>query len=86
MTRWKVLPRDQCQGMPHRNCRLSAADRVRYPKLHRELHHPAIQQRRKPPHRAYPSKQAQPRPRLRPEAGVAPQLANFHQRDYIIVP
>jgi exportin-1 len=46
MTRWKVLPRDQCQGLLQKTRCSIAANSVRYPKLHRKLDHLAVQQRR----------------------------------------
>ena len=44
MTRWKVLPRDQCQGMCSYSFLLdSDADICRHSKLCRQLHHPVLE-------------------------------------------
>lgn len=41
MTRWKVLPREQCQGKFPMIMKLYAAgsDQFRYPQLRRQFHH-----------------------------------------------
>lgn len=87
MTRWKVLPREQCQGRIIRTgCYVSSLTTYRNPELHCPVHHPVLQHRRVVTNAKDIAKQAQSRPYLGPQARMATQLAHVHQRDHFVLP
>ena len=63
-----------------------AADPDRHPQFRRQFHPLPLQQRRPISDRPNLAKQAQSRPRIRPQAGMAAQLAHFHKRNHLGLP
>ena len=88
LTRWKVLPRDQCQGRLGETCGFGRQliYCTRHSQFRRQLHHTMFEYRREPPPAAHTPQQAEYDLGQHLEDGVAAQLANLHQRDHIVLP
>lgn len=90
MTRWKVLPRDQCQGKNYNNIVILPPAHTniihhRYPQFYCEIYSREFRIRRENPSGAPSTEQAQSRSRLHSEARMAAQLAHLHQRDHLFL-
>ena len=79
-TRWKVLPRDQCQGMRCCQRMKELADSYsRHQKLCCQPHPRRIEVGRVIEGESDLRQQAEPSPRLDPKAGMAAELAYIYQ-------
>jgi hypothetical protein len=90
MTRWKVLPREQCQGTHHRVLHFtqcpSSSPPFRYSELRRQLHHSELELGRVAQDPTNIDQQTQPGVGVDIETGMAAQLAHLHQRDHLLLP
>ncbi len=88
MTKWKVLPREQCQGqlLQPRKIWQRLTKLARHTQLRGQLYHPELKYRREPEVTANVPQQAEPGTRFYPQARMAAQLAHLYQRDHILLP
>ena len=88
MTKWKILPREQCQGKLYQSSRerTSLMLCARHTQFRGQLHHSKLKLRRELEEPENLPQQAKSRPRVYTQARMAAQLAYLHQRDYLFVP
>lgn len=86
MTKWKVLPREQCQGGHVQVIWRNLPNEHRNTEFRRQFHHPKLELRGKPQIPANIPQQAEPGSCSNIETGMATQLAYLHQRDNFLVP